>query len=108
MYKRLIYFIEKNKILSDNQFGFTSSHSTVQTITLITDKIVKGIEENYYCCGIFLDLSKAFDTVSHDILLLKNLNIMVYVVLQMTNLNPIFVIESNFSQLVVLNLYLIL
>ena len=45
MYKRLIYFIEKNNVLLDNQFGFRSNHSTIQTITLLTDKIVKRNRE---------------------------------------------------------------
>ena len=37
----------------------------------LTDKIVKAFEENVYAIGIFLDLSKAFDTINHDILLDK-------------------------------------
>ena len=37
----------------------------------ITDKIQKAIERKLYSCGIFLDLSKAFDNVNHDILLKK-------------------------------------
>ena len=38
---------------------------------LITDKIQRAIEAKLYSCGIFLDLSKAFDTVDHNILLAK-------------------------------------
>jgi len=38
---------------------------------LITDKIQRPIESKLYSCGIFLDLSKAFDTVDHNILLAK-------------------------------------
>jgi len=38
---------------------------------LITDKIQRAIEAKLYSCGIFLDLSKAFDTVDHNILLTK-------------------------------------
>ena len=37
----------------------------------IIDKIQNAIEDGNYCCGIFLDLSKAFDTVNHQILLQK-------------------------------------
>ena len=38
---------------------------------LTTDKIQRAIEEGQYSCGIFLDFSKAFDTVDHKILLKK-------------------------------------
>ena len=71
MYKRLISFIEKNNILYEKQFGFRSNHSTIHATILIIDKIEKAIEEGCYSCGIFLDLSKAFDTVNHNILLNK-------------------------------------
>ena len=71
MYKRLISYIEKKNILSKAQFGFRAKHSTSQAVSLITDKIQKAIEEGLFSCGIFLDLSKAFDTVNHKILISK-------------------------------------
>ena len=71
MYKRLIKFLEKNNILNENQFGFRSNRSTTQAILLIADKIQRAIEDKKISCGIFLDLSKAFDTVDHCILLKK-------------------------------------
>ena len=71
MYNRLASFLEKNEILFHGQFGFRSNHSTSHAILLVTDKIQKAIERKLYSCGIFLDLSKAFDTVNHDILLKK-------------------------------------
>ena len=71
MYNRLASFLEKNEILFHGQFGFRSNHSTNLAILLITDKIQKAIERKLYSCEIFLDLSKAFDTVNHDILLKK-------------------------------------
>ena len=71
MYKRLINFIDREKILFKNQFGFREKHSTTLTTSLIIDKIQKAIEEGKFSCGIFLDLSKAFDCVNHQILLSK-------------------------------------
>ena len=63
MYNRLIDFLDRNSILIENQFGFRSGRYTVQTTMLIIDKIQRAIEDKLYSCGIFLDLSKAFDTV---------------------------------------------
>ena len=71
MYNRLITFLDKNQVLFNGQFGFRSNHSTLHAILLIADKIQKAIERKQYSCGIFLDLSKAFDTVNHTILIKK-------------------------------------
>ena len=71
MHKRLINFLNKNSTLNEHQFGFKNNRSTVQAILLIADKIQRAIEDKKISCGIFLDLSKAFDTVQHDILINK-------------------------------------
>ena len=71
MYKRLINFVEKHRILSSNQYGFRKNHSTEMAITTLTKKITEAIENNEFTVGIFLDLSKAFDTVNHPILIEK-------------------------------------
>jgi len=63
--------MEKNGILFNRQFGFRSKHSTTQPILSIVDKIQLAIEEGAYSCGIFLDLSNAFDTVNHELLIKK-------------------------------------
>ena len=67
MSNRLVNFLNKHNILDDNQFGFRSRHSTTQASMLITDKIHRTIESKLYFWGIFLDLSKALDTVDHNI-----------------------------------------
>ena len=63
MFNRLVNFLDKHNILDDNQFGFRSGCSTAQASMLTTDKIQRAIGNKLYSCGIFLDLSKAFDTV---------------------------------------------
>ena len=71
MYKRLVAYLKKVNGLCENQFGFRNNHSAIHALILIADKIQKAIDEGNYACGIFLDLSKAFDTVNHSILLKK-------------------------------------
>ena len=71
VYNRLVEFIVKNNILSQNQFGFQKGKSTENAVTSIVSQILKAKErkESSYC--IFLDFAKAFDTVNHDILIEK-------------------------------------
>lgn len=71
LYNRLILFINKHNILSDNQFGFRANRSTCMPISLLVNKISQELDNNNLCISIFIDLSKAFDTISHDILLKK-------------------------------------
>ena len=59
------------KILSDNQFGFRKQHSTEYALTLLYDKVSLAIDNKEFTVGIFIDLSKAFDTVDQTILLDK-------------------------------------
>ena len=68
MYNRLSNFIE---YYYAKQFGFRSHHSTEHAILSIVDKIHEGIKKGMFSCGIFLDFSKAFDTVNHAILVRK-------------------------------------
>jgi hypothetical protein len=71
MFNRLIVFLNKNNVLYNKQFGFRTGYSTDSAILCIVDKIQKAIEECQFSCGVFLDFSKAFDTVNHDILIMK-------------------------------------
>ena len=74
VYSRLLKFLDKYEILFNGQFGFRSNHPTTHAILhiIFVDKTPKARETRHSSCGIFLDLSKAFDIVNHDILL-KNL-----------------------------------
>lgn len=71
VHKRLYSYLQDFNILHDHQFGFRKRHSTLLALTEIIDNIRTQIDEGNYVIGIFLDLSKAFDSVNHKILLQK-------------------------------------
>ena len=67
--KRLISFLERNKILYCHQYGFRKCYSTLLALIEVTDLIKRFLDEKQYVIGIFIDFRKAFDAVNHDILL---------------------------------------
>ena len=71
MYNRLIKFLLKYKVINKYQFGFRKGHSTTLALIEVMDEIYENLDNNNHVMGIFLDLQKAFDTVSHSILLDK-------------------------------------
>ena len=68
---RLVEFLEKCNIIKKNQYGFRAGHSTSSAVTDFIHKVVNAIDNGEILLGLFLDLSKAFDTLDHKILLAK-------------------------------------
>ena len=62
MHRQLYDFLQEHHILFQNQFGFRKNNSTTSALLQITEKIKETIDNKKYGCGIFIDLSKAFDT----------------------------------------------
>ena len=71
MLNRLIKYLEKFSILYEYQFVFRRKRSTHLALITLIDKLTQAIENGEYVIGVFLDFSKAFDTVNHEILLDK-------------------------------------
>ena len=60
--------LERNNLLSDTQFGYRKERSTDIAATLFVDNIRKNIDTGELLGAIFIDSTKAFDTVSHTVL----------------------------------------
>ena len=69
MYSRLIEHLEYCKILLNNQFGFRKLHSSYMALMVLMNNLISSLEKGETVVGVFLDFSKAFDTVDHVMLL---------------------------------------
>ena len=71
MHKRLMGFLNDQKVLYKKQFGFQKKFSTAHAVISLIENIEKAIDNKMFVCGVFVDLQKAFDTVDYNILLHK-------------------------------------
>ena len=71
MYNRLYKYLTENNLLYCKQFGFQKGDSPEHAILQLVEQINQSFEKNEFTLGMFVDLSKAFDTVDHQILLKK-------------------------------------
>ncbi len=67
--KQLTQYLNDYNILSSNQSGFCKGHSTTTATLKVLNDIVESLDNKQHCVCLFIDLSKAFDTVDHNILL---------------------------------------
>ena len=71
MYNRVLNYVNDYKILVDNQYSFREGHSTYMALLGMVKNISEGLDDKNYLLGLFIDLSKAFDTVNHKLLITK-------------------------------------
>ena len=71
IYSRLYSYFTSQGILHDKQFGFRKNHSTSHALNFSIQKIKEALNKGDHVLGIFIDLSKAFDTIDHTTLMEK-------------------------------------
>ena len=70
-YNRLYSYLTESNILCSNQYGFRKRYLTAFALIDLHDKISAALDNKKLAVGLFMDLSKAFDTVNYDILFMK-------------------------------------
>ena len=71
VHKQIITFLEENNLIYSHQFGFRNKMCTEDAVILLLDSIRQKVDKGNMFGACFVDLSKAFDTISHSNLLTK-------------------------------------
>ena len=71
MYNRLKTFLDKDNMLYHHQHGVREKCSTQHAPIDIVNRTQLNNDKKTFCCGIFMNRKKAFDTVNHSILMQK-------------------------------------
>ena len=71
IYTQLFQYLTVNSLLHANQYGLRAKYSTELALIELIDRIYSQLDEKKVPIAIFMDLSKAFDTIDHEILICK-------------------------------------
>jgi len=102
--KQISNFLEDNKMIVDNQFGFRPNRSTTTALISLTNTVLSAFDNRRALLGIFIDFSKAFDTIDHLILIQKleqfnfSADAIAWIKSYLTNRKQVTVINKTFSQ----------
>ena len=69
--QRLTKFLDKNNVLYSGQYGFRKHRSTSDAISDLAGNVVDALDKGMFTIGVFLDMSKAFDSIDHETLFKK-------------------------------------
>ena len=71
IYNQLYEYLQEHRVITNSQYGFRKKHSTEYTAIELVDRIIEKLDRNKVPFNIYIDLSKAFDMIDHNILLFK-------------------------------------
>ena len=71
LYDQIYNYFQNNELFYNSQYGFRKNHSTELATLEIIDRIIQEMDKYNTPINIYIDLSKAFDTIDHNILLCK-------------------------------------
>ena len=86
IYNQLYQYFNDNELLAEQQYGFRAQHSTEYAAIKLLDHISKAMNSGNTPTALYIDLSKAFDTLSFDIILQK----LKYYGYRVTSVNKLF------------------
>ena len=66
IYNQLFTYFTENNLLSEQQYGFRAKHSTELAAIKLVDYINKEMDNKHTPVNIYIDLSKAFDTINYE------------------------------------------
>ena len=69
VYNQLFAYLKNNRLFYNGQYSFQMKHSTELAAIKLVDRILKQIDNKKLPLAIYMDLSKAFDTLDHNLLI---------------------------------------